>query len=98
MHHALVSNKTLAKLSRHYKLNEKLIASLGQIDDLQENYKIQAAMFEAYVCGLHDELGIESARKFIWATYAPLAKAEYARLRKVAARLFDSTTSSGPQN
>lgn len=86
MHHALVSNKTLAKLAKHYKLTDKLIASLGQLEDLQDNYKIQAAMFEAYVCALHDEHGIEGARKFIRATYAPLATAEYHRLRKQAVR------------
>lgn len=79
----LVCNETFALLSDHFGLPQQLRAAQAQKRLLQSNPNIKADVFEAYICALTDERGLDVAQSFLRSVLTPMAKAAYEELRRV---------------
>ncbi|KAK4704237.1 hypothetical protein P7C70_g1971, partial [Phenoliferia sp. Uapishka_3] len=76
----LVCNETLAVLSSHYGLHERLEGAMAQLNGLRQNEGVRADIFEAYIGALYDEHGAEVAEDFLSAILSPLAEGVYSDL------------------
>ena len=62
----LASNEMLAHWARAYGLPADLRAHAASVDSLRANPKVASALFEAYVGGIVEGLGMDAARKWMY--------------------------------
>lgn len=78
----IVGNTTLASISLHYRLPDRLRMHPAQVITLKASVNVQADVFESYIGGLHMDQGLEAVRSWLRPLFLPYALESYRIVRK----------------
>ncbi|KAG7097376.1 hypothetical protein E1B28_004726 [Marasmius oreades] len=77
----MVSNSTLANISKRYQLPRRLHLHPAQAIALRASVHVQADVFEAFVGGLYTDQGMDAVKPWLSSLFRPYAIAAYSAIR-----------------